>query len=250
MKNWLFSMVLAGICLSPFLAHAQFRSNPDWIKTIREDSLQKGPKYRFKKIWDRKFNYGITFQMAWSAISEDGTADYFRKPSHGVGIRVTYFPIKYVGLGFGAQYMQRGAGIKTPDVDHGLGNPDSTNRLRLRMHSVELPFQLLLRSPSISSWLRFSGGIGIAPVFVLKTGSIFHSVEDGFHDMQDRSASYYLFDLDIPFSAGIEINASDAAIFQLHAIGSIGTQNVYRPSAFPNANGKNNYYGIRLSVLF
>lgn len=232
------------LCACALQARAQWKGDSTWKNQEKEPALEL---YR-----NKKFYWGFTFSQNFSQIKDNSdTITYFRKPSLHGGFRVEYYPLEFLGISAGFSYAQRGAGIKLPDVVKSLGDPDSTNRTRLRFNTIDFPIQLIFRSPFITERWRLHAGIGIAPVINFKTNRVFQSVEDGFHAEENQTGLYFKSDFDINFSLGLNIDVTGAAILQVHLVGGMGTANVYNSAAvFGNATGKNNYFGLRLATLF
>ena len=202
-------------------------------------------------LWDKKFFLGVTFNTSWAKITGTNLPNqYFWRPTTGASLRAEYFFHKNVGVSVGLQYQQRGSGIVTPDVVSTLGDPDSSYRARIKMVTVEVPICLVVRSGPIMKGIRLQANIGISPVHNFESKFTQFSVEDGFHVKQVQNSRYYKNDLAIIASAGFDINAANATIFQIHFYGSWGTQNVFNTTAFPNANGRNNVLGLRLGWMF
>lgn len=237
----IFTLILAAASLA---ATAQFKGDSTW--------KNRGKEPQVELFRSKKFYWGITFSQNFSQIKYDSdTITYFRKPSLAGGMRFEYYPIEFLGISVGFNYAQRGAGIKVRDDVKDLGDPDSTNRTRLRFNTLDFPIQLVFRSPFITERWRLHAGIGIAPVINFKTNRVFHSVEDGFHLEENQSGLYFKSDFDINFSLGVNIDVTGAAILQVHLVGGMGTANIYNSAAtFGNATGKNNYFGLRLAALF
>lgn len=234
-------MVLAAVATQ---ANAQFKGDSTW-----KTQPQKGELNLFRT---KKFYWGFVFYQNFSNIKDNtDTITYFRKPSLGGGMRFEYYPVKNLGVSFGFNYMQRGAGIKLVDEYSALGDADSTNRTRLRFNTIDFPIQLVYRSPFVRERWTLHAGIGIAPVLNFKTNRVFHSVEDGFHLEEKKSDIYFKSDFDINASLGINVDVTGSAILQVHLVAGMGTANIYNSaSTFGNASGKNNYFGLRLATLF
>lgn len=235
-------MVLAAVAIQ---ANAQFKGDSTWRTQPKEEQL--------KLFRTKNFYWGFVLYQNFSTIKDNtDTITYFRKPSMGGGMRFEYYPVKNFGVSFGFNYMQRGAGIKLTDEYSALGDPDSTNRTRLRFNTIDFPIQLVYRSPFFTrERLSLHAGIGIAPVINFKTNRVFHSVEDGFHLEQKQSDIYFKNDFDINASLGVNIDVTGTAILQVHLVAGRGSANVYNStSTFGNATGKNNYWGIRVATLF
>ncbi len=204
-----------------------------------------------KSIWDKKLYWGITFNNSWTTIKGDNLPNtYFWKPSVGASAKVEYFFHKNFGVIVGIQYQQKGSGIITPDLNKTLGDPDSTYRARIKLHALEVPIAVIVRSGEVIKNTRFQGSVGIAPMHNFKSKFVQYSVEDGFHVLELQNDRYYKSDLSITASAGIDINAGNACLFQIHFYGTWGTKNVYNSDFYANANGKTCVLGLKLGWMF
>lgn len=225
------------LCLMAIVSSAQTVSLPDTTAK--------------KTKWDKKFYYGVTFNNSWATIKGNNLPNnYFWKPSVGASLRTEYYFHKNVGISLGIQYQQKGSGIITEDKVKTLGDPDSTYRGRIKLHALEIPISIVVRSNEIIRNTRFHGSLGIAPMKNFKSNYVFYSVEDGFHFIQNQKERYYKSDLSLTGSLGIDINAGNACIFQVHFYGTWGTKNAYNTDFYPNANGKTKVIGVRLGWLF
>jgi hypothetical protein len=211
---------------------------------IKLDTIPK------KSIWSKKFYWGVTFNNSWATIK--GTHlpnEYFWKPSVGASVKMEYFFHKNLGLTIGAQYQQKGGGIITEDKVKTLGDPDSTYRARIKLHALEIPIAIVLRSGEVIQNTRFHGSVGIAPMINFQSKFVQYSAEDGFHFMEEQPDRYYKNDLALTASAGIDINAGNSSIFQIHFYGTWGTKNVYT-DFYPGADGKTRVLGLKLGWMF
>jgi len=201
--------------------------------------------------WEKKFLIGATFDNGLNTITGTNLpSSYFSRPGLGGSIKAEYYFTKHIGITAGVAFETRGAGIITPDLVKDLGNPDSTHRARIKFLSLEVPVALVLRGfePIRGTRLHVEGGI--TPSRNMLSRYIFLSIEDGFHLIEDQSAQYYKTDLLLHAVVGLDINAADACIFQVHFIGNWGTRNVYGNSFSPSADGRNRMIGIRLGWIF
>ena len=230
-------MLLVG---STTLALAQKKEK----KEIKEDN---------PTFFDKKMRIGGIFTQSWTnVVGKDLPHSYFAKPSLGGVISMQYYFQKTLGVSIGLGYQQRGAGIITPDFVKELGNADSTYRHRLRMNCIDLPIMLHWRAarPTIAG-TRWTAGVGVIPTYIFKTGSIFHSVEDGFHDMQNWSSDFAKFDVAGTAEGGLDINASDGCLFQVRLWGSYGFTNPYKNDAlWGTAKGANLTLGLKIGFMF
>ncbi len=201
---------------------------------------------------NKKLYWGFSFYQNFSSIKNNDSIKYFRKPSVGIGFNSEYYISKNFGIGLGFNFMQRGAGVKLIDVDKSLGNADSTNRLRLRFNTLDLPVQLFYKIPLKNTNKKIHLGIGITPVYNFETNQIMHSVEDGFHLINGRSYDFYKFDMEFNGSLGLDIINSGNTTFQLHLVLSKGTNNIYsnNHTFATKYNATSNYFGIKLSCLY
>ena len=212
------------------------------------DTLQQ------KSIWTKKFLWGFTFNNAVMHITGENTPQkYFLKPGMGFTIRTEYYFHKNIGVSIGFGYQQKGSGVITQDNVSYKDNPgdgDSTYRARIKFNVFEVPLAVLFRSNEVISGTRFHASIGINPMKNVYSRYVMYSIEDGFHQIENHSDRYYKRDVPIAASLGIDINAGNSSILQVHLYGNWGQENVYNQRYFPGATGKNNIYGIRLGWLF
>jgi Outer membrane protein beta-barrel domain len=204
-------------------------------------------------VFERKLRIGINYVQGWSTIvGKNQPFDYFTKPSLGGGGQLEYFFSKNWGFGTGFMFQQRGAGIYNPDVVKDLGNADSTHRQRLRMNCLDLPLRLEYRAnKGAFSGSRWSAGLGLIPTFTFRTINIFHSVEDGFHVIEKWTPNFKKFDLSAVLSGGLNIDAAESCILQIHFFVAFGFINPYNNSSlFGNAKGNNLVIGIKAATLF
>jgi hypothetical protein len=217
---------------------------------------QEKDSTRLKDIFDNQFYWGFTFNNSWTNVLGNNEP-YFAKPSLGGGFKMDYFfsSDKNMGISTGLTYQQRGAGIKTPESDpDALGDPDSTNRLRLRFNTLEIPTALIFRSKNPvgkGQGVRWTGGIGITPQWVFKSTRIFFSVEDGFHVLNKVTKEYAQFKASVDGNFGIYINAGNSAVFQTDLLVSYGLVNVLKDEkVFGNAKGNDFLIGLRIAFLY
>jgi hypothetical protein len=237
MKTMKVNKIVMLSLLIGFAATAQSPSFPD--TTVK------------KSKWDKKFFFGATFNNSWATIKgSDMPNEYFWKPSVGASLKAEYYFHKYIGLMVGAQYQQKGSGIISEDKVQDLGNPDSTYRARIKLHALEVPISIIVRSGEVMKNTRLHAGLGISPMINFQARYVFYSAEDGFHAIVDQKDRYYKSDLAFNASAGIDINAGNSCIFQIHLYGTWGTKNVYNTDFFPDASGKTKVIGLRLGWMF
>ena len=203
--------------------------------------------------FEKKFVWGIAYQQCWSTIA--GTSlpeDYFTKPSLGFSISAEYYPLSFIGMGIGAGYQQRGAGITHHNsLPVTITNPDSTHLERLRFSTLEFPISILLRTPKdVVKGLRVSGSIAVVPMVNLHSRDVFTDVEPSIRDrdvVRDVSSSYFKKDTAYQFSFGPEIDSGASGLIKVHFLYSQGKNNVYRSA---QGTGHNQTMGLRVSVLF
>ncbi len=202
---------------------------------------------------ERKIRFGVSFCQTWTSILGSNLPhSYFLKPSLGGGLEFDYFFHKNLGIGAGITYQQRGAGIYTQDVNKDLGNADSTHRHRLRENCIDFGLYFNIRSNTgLSKGNKWIGSLGIIPSYIFKTGSIFHSEEDGFHEEIDWTSDFSKIDLAMSVALGLEINAAEAAKLRVLLICSYGFVNPYlNKLIYNNASGNNFMIGIKASAMF
>jgi hypothetical protein len=210
-----------------------------------------------KDVFEKKFRVGVSWNQYWGTLTgDDLTEDYFAKPCIGFNIRGEYYPLSFLGLGAGFGIQQRGAGIVNPDNYGGSFthpwepnyDPDSTYRERLRMNTFEIPVTVLLRTPKdIVKGIRLSAAAGIVWINNYYVYKFFHKPEDGFHSSTDVSDDYIKDDLAYQASFGVDINAAESCIMQVHLVYTEGTKNVYVTEA---GNGRAQTFGFRVAWLF
>jgi hypothetical protein len=207
-----------------------------------------------KSIWDKRFVWGFTFNnVVMHIVGDNKPQQYFLKPGMGLTVRTEYYFHKNIGVSVGFGYQQKGSGIITPDYvsyQDNLGDGDSTHRARIKFNALELPLAVVIRSNEVIKGTRFTFSVGANPMKNVYSRFVMYSIEDGFHQIENHSDRYYKSDIPIAASVGIDINAGNSSIFQVHLMGNWGQKNVYRQDYFPGAVGKNNIYGIRLGWLF
>jgi hypothetical protein len=207
-----------------------------------------------KSIWEKKFFWGITFNT--SLVTLEGSAlpeAYFLKPAMGFSLRTEYYFHKNIGVSISLGYQQKGSGILTPDYvsyEQNLGDGDSTHRGRIKFDAFELPVAFLFRTNEILKGTKIHASIGVNLTQITNAKYVFYSIEDGFHLVENHSDRYYKSDIPITGSLGLDINAGNSTVFQVHVIGNWGTRNAYKQEYFPGSAGKNNLYGLRLGWLF
>lgn len=201
--------------------------------------------------FEKKFLIGGTFNSGWSRYLNFEGPEVFTKPSLGIYLKMEYYLNDWLGLSLGIGHQQMGTGIITPDFDKSLGNPDSTYRLRLRTNNLAFPLVIQLRTPNdIFSGGRLSLGLGIAPSYAYDTKTIFHSLEDGFHDKQNIPDGMTKLDIPLRGTLGLDFNASNACLFRLNFLIQYGFKNLYTDPTTNIVSGQNLLFGFDLDFLF
>ena len=208
---------------------------------------EKEPDELIPKPFDKKFYWGLSLPMYITTITGDNLpANYFAKPSLGFQIQAEYLPVKFVGIGLGVGFQQRGAGIINPDKIKTLGDPDSTYIERIRFNNVEFPINIILRSNDVVKGMRLSGTLNLIPVINFASNGIVHSVSDGNHLVTDVSSLYQKNDLLYQFTFGPDINTG-YGLLRIHFVYFKGTKNVYDNTS---SKGYNEGYGLKVTWLF
>jgi hypothetical protein len=226
------------------------------MNSIRaEDSIQQAAT--------RKIRWGVSFNLYWTTLHGNNLpSKYFAKPSLGMNIRAEYYFNKWLGLGAGFGYQQRGAGIINPDNSGGAfshpwvvnssgvqGDVDSTYLEKLRFNTLEFPITILLRTPKeVVKGIRLSAAAGVIYLYNIEANDVYQSVIDGFHKSTPVTSQYIRHDLGYQLSAGLDIDAGgNGTMFQLHFVYNEGLGNVF---AAGQGSGTQVAYGIRLACLF
>ena len=221
------------------------------LMIVASGVAQRIPEKEKKKPggFEKKFIWGFSLNQYWSTIQGNPLPrDYFAKPSSGILVSAEYYPLTFLGLGIGAGYQQRGAGILHHNIP--AVNPDTTYRERLRFNTVEFPVSVTLRTPkNIVRGLRWSGSMAVVPMINLQSRDVLNVQEPSIHDtdvVQDVSALYFKNDTAYQFTFGPEIDCG-TGIFKIHFAYSKGSANVYKSG---QGNGHNQTMGFRLSAMF
>jgi len=229
-------------------------------QSLREKIVKAGES---TSVFDKKFHMGASLNIYWATISGDKVSDtYFAKPSLGGSIRAEYYFTPFLGIGIGAGYQQRGAGIKNVDVSGGafahpwitndlgeVGNPDSTYLERLRFNSLEFPVTILLRTPKdVFEGMRLSASVGPTLIHTMSVNLTMQSIIDGFHPYNWVTDNYIRNDIGWQASVGADIDSGGGkSLCQVHFVYTSGTRNVYAQN---QGDGRQVTYGVRLSWLF
>jgi hypothetical protein len=248
-----FLMVITGLFSTAVFAQEKVKELTPGEKILAEgESL---------KAFDKKFRWGISWNQYWGTIKgTDLTEEYFAKPCMGFNLRTEYYPLSFIGIGVGAGIQMRGAGIINEDKTGGgpfthpwepnydPNDADSTYRERLRFNTFEVPVTILLRTPNdILKGVRLTGAAGLVFVSNYYKVDFFHAPEDGFHTRKNVSDEYIETDLAYQLSAGVDIDASESCVLQVHLVYTKGTKNVY---ANNQGDGRVQTFGFRVAWLF
>ncbi|TAE67955.1 MAG: hypothetical protein EAZ85_14600 [Bacteroidetes bacterium] len=214
-------------------------------------------KNNSKSILFQKQYWGFSFNSSWTSIGNlfggKQVEPFFFKPSVGGGFAYKKYINDATNIGFGISlnYQQRGAGIYYPD-DNDMSNIDSTTRWRFRFHTFELPINLLLRSKKCvgkSESVRWSAEIGLIPSYTHLARRVYISAEDGFHTLINETNNFQQFNVLGNLSAGIDIDAGEKTMFQVHFQTQLGLNNAYR-NDFSQFQGRHILFGVKISALF
>jgi hypothetical protein len=226
-------------------------------KTIAQEKERILAEGDEKKMVEKKFRWGLSWNQYWGIIKGDNLPkEYFAKPCIGGSLRAEYYPLSFIGIGVGVGIQQRGAGIINVD-NYGAPfthpwepNPDldSTYLERLRFTTTEIPVTILLRTPKdIIKGVKLSGAVGLVFINTTSVIDFFNKPDDGFHTATDVSNDYISNDLGYQMSLGADIVAAESCILQFHLVYSKGTKNVYKTGP---GDGQVETYGFRVSWLF
>lgn len=253
LMKYALSILFVTLLISPEVAKGQ--------QNLKEKILADGIP---RRAFEDKFHWGAAFHLYWSTISGDQVGDsYFMKPSLGGSIRAEYYFNSFLGVGIGAGFQQRGAGIVNQDKTGGafahpwitnnmgtIGDPDSTYLERLRFSTLEFPVSILLRTPKdvLQDGMRLSGSIGPTLIHTMQVNQTYQSIIDGFHPYNWVTDNFTRNEIGIQASLGVEIDSGGGrSICQIHAVYSSGLSNVYATDAY---SGRSQTIGIRLSWMF
>lgn len=252
MKNLLLGAILLGTI---GLAHPLMGQ-----QSLREKIIAEG---ELRSAFDKKFRWGVSLNIYWASIAgEQVERSYFLKPSLGGTIRAEYYFNSFLGIGVGAGYQQRGAGIINADNTGGafahpwitndvgtIGDPDSTYLERVRFNTLEFPVTILLRTPKdVFEGMRLSGAVGPTLIHNMSTNLTMQSIVDGFHPYNWVTDNYIRNDIGLQASIGAEIDCGGGRnLFQVHLVYTSGLKNVY---AVNQGNGQLVTYGVRLAWMF
>lgn len=235
MQKIIYSLLIVIVSISTSKSFAQI------------DSVKR---YVVSSAFNKTLLIGFGVNNSWSNYRDLQDSSFYR-PSLGMHSKADYFFHKSFGLTFGVGIQQRGMGIYTPDYDQSIGNPDSTGRLRYKCTTVDFPVQLLFRPQrEIFKNGRFIGGIGITASYMYKAQRIWKSVDDGFHEPVELTASFKKLDLPVRATLGTDIAVPGGSLFRAQLVGELGFEKLYQESTTGNAVGQNTLFGIDLTFLF
>ena len=198
---------------------------------------------------ENKWLYGIAFNNSWTTLSGLEGLKPFIKPSLGFHARVEYYISPNIGLSSGIGFQQRGFGVVNLDDKSGE-NPDSTYRQRFRIGNISVPIQLILRQNNfLFKDAKLSLGVGFIPSYVNVGKDVFHSVEDGFHDINIITDRYKRFDAPLRIGGGLDVNVNGTSLFRIHFNVDFGLRKVFKGTD-GTFSGRHRLYGLELSSLF
>ncbi len=201
--------------------------------------------------FEKKFLIGGVFNSGWSRYLNFEGPEVFTKPSLGIYVKSEYYFNDWFGLSLAIGHQQAGTGIVSLDTDKSLGNPDSTYRLRIRTNNLAFPLMIQLRTPNdVFRGGRLSLGLGISPKYAYNAKTIFHSLEDGFHDKQVVSERFVKFDLPLRGTIGIDVNAANSCLFRLNFLIEYGFNKLYTDPTTNILSGQNLLFGFDVDFLF
>ncbi len=231
-----FCLMLHAVTLS-----AQFKGDSTWLKSSPSTT---------KVIPKKWITPGLTFTQGFTTIEDASRSDYFVKPSLSGGATLSINPITWVSLTSGIIHEQHGAGMLLPDNVGGIGNPDSTHRTRLRLNTWGIPMAMTVRTPVLFDNTRISASYGMTYHRLARATKVFHSIEDGFHQVEEYTEFFIPRFWTTIWSVGFEIEVPRSAVLQIHYVASRSRQNVYQGGPFGSASGILVNHGLKLSTVF
>jgi hypothetical protein len=215
---------------------------------------------------EKKFHWGVSLQQYFSGITGETQSSYFIKPSIGGGLRAEYYFNDWLGIGLGAAFQQRGAGVNQTDVTGGAyshpwnfvntpegyrsGDLDSTHLDRLRFSTIEFPLTVLLRTSKdfLQHGMRLSGAVGPSWIHTSRVNQTYQSVIDGQHPYNWVTDNYVRNNLGLQASIGLDIDSGGGtSLFQLHFVYTSTLSNMYANGL---ADGRLVTYGVRFAFMF
>lgn len=220
---------------------AQFKGDSTWLKSSPSTT---------KVIPKKWITPGLTFTQGFTTIEDASRSDYFVKPSLSGGATLSINPITWVSLTSGIIHEQHGAGMLLPDNVGGIGNPDSTHRTRLRLNTWGIPMAMTVRTPVLFDNTRISASYGMTYHRLARATKVFHSIEDGFHQVEEYTEFFVPRFWTTTWPVGFEIEVPRSAVLQIHYVASRSRQNVYQGGPFGSASGILVNHGLKLSTVF
>src|SRR5688500_9504458 len=133
-----------------------------------------GDRFKYPNKFEEKLLWGFSYHSGWSTLTGLDSLQAFTKPGVGAGAMIQYFPVNWFGVSVGLGHQMRGAGIITTDHYQVLGERDSTYRCRFRTNNINIPIQLMLRSPfTIKKTGKLSLTVGITPTKIYMAKRVF-----------------------------------------------------------------------------
>ncbi|MEY2753169.1 MAG: hypothetical protein RLZZ570_1115 [Bacteroidota bacterium] len=237
-----FALIAAAVALSGTSAWAQFKGDSTWLRTP-----VKQPRNSIHQRW---LSGGLTFTQGFTTILDDARSDYFVKPSLAGGLVLSINPVSWISLTSGLVHEQHGAGILMPDLVGGIGNADSTHRTRLRLNTWGVPLGASIRTPVLFDNTRLSASYGFTYHHLARATKVYHSIEDGFHQVEEYTSFFQPNFWTNYWTVGVEIEVPRSAVLQLHYVASRSNANVYRGGPFEGTQGILFCQGLKLSTLF
>lgn len=202
------------------------------------------------EVKEKKWRIGAMFTNAWTTLPGYTAEKTFYKPSLGGFLYGEYMFIPWVGIGLGAGYTQRGAGVIYNNVvQPGPGDVDSTFRNRIRSNNIIVPLGLVLKAP-LWKGAKFSLFGGGAFNYAWSGERVYVDVEAGNHISTPQTDLYKKVDFLLHASAGLDIQAGSSTVLRVHFLYNEGFQKVYRGDLSQPYSGKNRSLGIQLGVMF
>lgn len=234
-------LIASCLLLPTIKLAAQFQGDSTWLNSRPAT---------FKSIPKKWLTPGLTFTQGFTSIEDASRNDYFVKPSLSGGATLSFNPIQWVSLTSGITHEQHGAGILLNDDVGGIGNPDSTYRTRLRLNTWGIPMFLTVRTPELFDKTRISASYGMTYQRLARATKVFHSIEDGFHQVEEYTEFFVPGFWTTSWSMGLEIEVPGSAVLQIHYVASRSRQNVYQGGPFGSATGILVCHGLKLSTVF
>jgi hypothetical protein len=210
-----------------------------------------------KKVSQNKFEKkvlgGIHYTLGWSSIQNLDNFEVFTKPSVGIGININYYPVKWIGLNLGVSHQMRGTGIISPDVYKALGDADSTHLCRWRTNSLNIPIQIIVRSPFslFKNSTKVTLMAGVTPSIITSANRFFLSTGDGFHLVTSMKNDFISgFDFLYHLGMSVDMNIANSTIFRIKPFYEMGLKQIYTNPITNTLSGKNRLFGVEFHFLF